>query len=554
MIFSIHQFAPTKIYPLSTILHWIFQKIKDNHLQTSLNIINGICIVILNLAFVWTTKLAIDIATGQIHSVTLLTAGLLLIVIIFFQISLSFVNKWIRAVWGVKARNQMQRKIFVHMLFCEWNHVEKYHSGDIMNRIEKDVTTIISFVTESIPSFITVIIQFTGAFIFLFLMDKMLACIIVLIGPIFIIINKIYFNKMHNLTLDVCQSDSKVQAFIQECIQHHTIIKTLEQNNILTSNLCLIQETMQKQVRKRTKFSALSSTIINSGFAASYLFTFLWGTYHLQMGTISYGTLIAFIQLVGQIQGPVRNLSKFIPNIINSITAAERILELEDLPREQLIEHKKLTGSLGIRLKNVSYSYIKKKSIFKHFSYDFIPGTTTAIMGKTGSGKTTLIRLILSLIKSQEGSVEIYNNKETIFSSPATRKYISYVPQGNTLLSGTIKDNLLLGNSHASDDDIKKALHYAAADFVMKLPNGINTLCGEFGYGLSEGQAQRICIARALLRPCQILLLDEATSALDILTEKEVLQTISSEIKDKTIIVVSHQKNILEYCSNVLRL
>ncbi len=556
-----HRYHIPYTKPTRAIIRWIWGELRDNRRQALLNMVLGVTMVLLDLVFVWGTKLAIDTATGQAHGASLAVVSALLVAIILCQIAIGFASKWIHALLGVKALNGMQRKVFGHMMQSEWNGLDRYHTGDVLNRIEKDATQVINFVTESLPSLVTVVVQFCGAFIFLFLMDHMLALAIVILLPTFILISKMYIRKMRSLSREVRQSDSRIQSLVQESIQHRTVIKTLQRTESLLSRLYLVQETMRNQVKSRTKYSAVSSTIMNIGFATGYLFTFIWGTYRLEAGAITYGALMAFIQLVGQIQGPARSLTSYIPVFINTFTSAERVMELEEIPRETVDQTPELTAPLGLRLSDVSYSYrptdggdSAPTTVVSHLSYDFQPGTVTAVMGPTGVGKTTLIRLMLALVHPEAGHVNLYDATRSVEVSPATRAYFAYVPQGNTLLSGTIRDNLLLGDPKATEEQMKQALQMAAADFVTELPQGLDTLCGEQGYGLSEGQAQRICIARTLLRPCPILLLDEATSALDITTEQQVLQRIAAQSDGKTVIVISHREAILDYTTHILRL
>jgi ATP-binding cassette subfamily B protein len=546
---------PAVHYPLRTTAAWIWTEMKHNRLQAFLNTFVGVTLVLLDLLFVWLTKLTIDIATGQEQRLTITAAGLLLIVTILIQIALSFFSRWIRAILGVKALNEMQRRLFAHILMSRWSGMEKYHSGDILNRIEKDVSSIVSFVTESLPSLITVIVQFSGAFIFLFLMDKILACAVVILLPFFVLISKIYIKKMRELTHSVRKTDSQVQALIQESLQHRTVVKALEQAGAIISRLSSVQMRMSRQVRSRTKYSSISAAIMNVGFAAGYLFAFLWGATQLQQGVITYGALIAFIQLVGQIQGPARSLTGYIPVFISTITSSERLMELEDIPRESIPrESKPFSGIAGITIQDVSYRYSPEKPILRHLSFQFPPGSSTAIIGETGAGKTTLIRLMLGLIRPQEGIVGLYDDKATSVANASTRCNFAYVPQGNTLFSGSIRRNLLFGCPDATEAEMKEALGWACADFVRDLPEGIDTVCGEQGYGLSEGQAQRICIARALLRRGSIILLDEATSALDGTTELKVLENIRTQFPHKTLIMVSHREAALRFCDQTLTL
>ena len=539
-------------YSATTILKWLCMQFKVNRIQSTLNMFIGLCVVALDFFFVWCTKLCIDIATGQSNRFTLSFVAFLLISTILLQIILSFAGRWVRAVLGVQAQNRMQKTIFTHILMSEWSSIEKFHSGDILNRIEKDVTDIVTFVTESLPSLITTIVQFSGAFIFLFILDRTLACVVVVLLPFFIIISRIYVNEMHRLTRSIRQTDSHIQSIIQESIQHRTVVKALQQSQLLLSRLSLVQDDLSQQVRQKTKYSSISSTIVNLGFAAGYLFAFLWGVHGLHNHSITYGALIAFIQLVGQIQNPTRNLTRYIPIFISTLTASERLLQLMDMPSETTTHNLMLHGPLGIRLSQVDYNYNENVPIFQHFSYDFAPGSSTIIMGETGAGKSTLVRLLLALFQPQKGSIEIYNNNQHLGVDTSTRTNFSYVPQGNTLYSGTIRHNLHLSDPSATTEQMVRALHLACADFVFELPDNIDTYCGEQGFGLSEGQAQRVCLARAFLRPGPILLLDEATSALDIQTETQILQNIQQFFSDRTLIIVSHHEHVASFCTQKL--
>ena len=267
--------------------------------------------------------------------------------------------------------------------------------------------------------------------------------------------------------------------------------------------------------------------------------------------------MLAFIQLVGQIQGPFRDMTRFVPAIVGALTAAERMEQLEQTPMEESVSQKLFPHGAGIRFSNVTYRYNDgHRNVLDNFSFDFAPGSTTAILGETGAGKTTLIRMVLALLSPTRGKVEFYDATTSVAASPDTRCNLVYVPQGTTLLSGTIRDNLLLGNPDATDEDLHQVLRMACADFVFSLPEALDTVCGEGGTGLSEGQAQRIAIARALLRQGNILLLDEATSALDTDTERQLIGNIASQARERrqTILFITHRPAVVEYCENTLRL
>lgn len=542
--------------PLPHIIRYLITQLRGHSLQITLNTTVGILLVLLDLAFVWATKLAIDVATHNTTAVTLHQAFLLIALIMFTRIVLGLSSRWIRAILGVKAQNSMRQHLFNRLLRCKWTELKTYHTGNLTNRIEHDVNDVVNFVTESIPSFITTLAQFIGAFFFLFFMDSTLAIIIVCVIPFFIISSKLYIKKMRKLSHQARDEESKIQSTIQESLQHVMIIKTLQRVAYFTNRLTSQQAQLHQIILSRTRYATISSSLLNLGFATGYFVTFIWGATNLSKGLITYGAMLAFIQLVGQIQGPVRNLSKFIPIFITSFTATERLMDIENIAQEEANTPTKLLPSVGVQLSNLTFQYTtSSRLIFNNFSYSFPAGSITAIVGETGAGKTTLIRLLLSLIQPTEGKITLIDGSGKEFTMrPDLRANFAYVPQGNTLFSGTIRSNLLLGKPDATDEELKTALHTAAADFVYKKAKGLETPCGEAGDGLSEGQAQRIAIARALLADGNVFIFDEATSSLDPTTEETVLQRIVTHFANRTLIFITHRPLVLKYVTQKLKL
>lgn len=542
--------------PLPHIIRYLITQLRGHSLQITLNTTVGILLVLLDLAFVWATKLAIDVATHNTTAVTLHQAFLLIALIMFTRIVLGLSSRWIRAILGVKAQNSMRQHLFNRLLRCKWTELKTYHTGNLTNRIEHDVNDVVNFVTESIPSFITTLAQFIGAFFFLFFMDSTLAIIIVCVIPFFIISSKLYIKKMRKLSHQARDEESKIQSTIQESLQHVMIIKTLQRIAYFTNRLTSQQTQLHQIILSRTRYATISSSLLNLGFATGYFVTFVWGATNLSKGLITYGAMLAFIQLVGQIQGPVRNLSKFIPIFITSFTATERLMDIENIAQEKANTPTELLPSVGIQLSNLTFQYTTSSClIFNNFSYSFPAGSITAVVGETGAGKTTLIRLLLSLIQPTEGKIALIDGSGKEFTMrPDLRANFAYVPQGNTLFSGTIRSNLLLGKPDATDEELKTALHTAAADFVYKKAKGLETPCGEAGDGLSEGQAQRIAIARALLADGSVFIFDEATSSLDPTTEETVLQRIVTHFANRTLIFITHRPLVLKYVTQKLQL
>ena len=544
---------PPSKYKAKVILKWLWVSWRGNRLQAVLNATVGVLQVVVSLGQVWAVKRAIDIASGTVEGSIYWSVGVIgMFYLCDFALSISSV--WIRNILGIRAQNRMQQRMLDRLLRSEWHGRELHHSGDVLNRLEFDVNTVVNFLTETVPNTLSVLALFFGAFFYLFSMDKVLAFVTVAIIPVFVSVSKIYVGQMRRLTRKVRDSDSKVQSVLQETIQNRMLIKTLESDDIMVGRLENTQNELRQNVVKRTVFSVFSNLILNFGFVLGYLIALLWAALRMSSHTLSFGGMTAFLQLVGRIQSPARNLVKLVPAFVGVFTAAERLMELEENPLEEQGEPIELAPPCGIRLKDVSYAYDETDgNVIDHLSFDFTPGSCTAILGETGSGKTTLVRLILALLRPQEGQVEIYNDHDSRELSSLLRCNFVYVPQGNTLMSGTIRDNLRLGKLNATPEEIEMALEKACADFVYSLPDGLDTVCSESGGGLSEGQAQRISIARALLRDRSIMLFDEATSALDPDTERQLLRNIL-ENHDKTILFITHRPAVVDYCDRTLRI
>lgn len=536
------------------VILWLWSTSRGTRLQACVNACISVCSVLLDFAFIASTKWAVDIATGRTEG-NLRHAAYALVGIVMVRLLISFGSKWVAAILGVRAQNNLRARLFSHLMNGVWQGREAMHTGDVMNRLEHDVRDITVLLTEQLPAMLAVAVRLGGAFLFLYSMDHALPFVLLCISPTFILLSKIYVKRMRALSRVIRQSDSMIQSFLQESLQHSMVVKTLERVHTIVLKLKDMQGELHRQVRKRTLFSSTSSTLLGAGFSIGYLVAFLWGVTSMQEGRITYGMMLAFIQLVGQIQSPFREMSRYVPLIVACLTAAERLMELEKTKQEETGEPLLLDAPIGVALRHVDFAYGEGcKHVIKDLTLDFPPASVTAVMGETGAGKTTLIRLILALVQPTGGSVELYDAKRSICASPRTRANIIYIPQGNTLLSDTIRNNLLLGNPLATDEEMREALRLACADFVMELPEGLDTRCGEQGVGLSEGQSQRIAIARSLLRKGQLLILDEATSALDKETEERLLHNLLHAPQQQTVICITHRTAVCEYCSQVIRI
>lgn len=535
-------------------IKWIWDASSGYRKLILLSMLCGMFRMAVSLAFVWLCKYVIDVATHQ--TAGSLSHGICLMVgCILLQLSLSAVSSRLYASTDVSLSNRMRSGLLTHLLKSRWNGRELFHSGDMLNRMEGDVSVVVRMMVGLFPSVGIVLSQLVGAAAFLLILDRRMAVVILLIMPVALVFSKLYMMKMRKITREIRETDSRVQSHMQENLQHRTLIAALERTPMILNTMGSLQLGLKRLVMQRNSYSVFSSVLVQAGFAFGYVVAFSWGVYGLNKGTVTFGMLTAFMQLVVQVQRPVVDLSKMVPSFINGLTSVERLNELYSLPLEEQGAPVQLAGPVGIRLEHVTFRYPgSEREVLHDFSHDFAPGSLTAVLGETGSGKSTLLRLLLALLQPAEGRILLYAGREERTASPLTRGNFIYVPQGNTLVSGSLRHNLQLGNPEATDEQMYAALHTAAADFVADLSEGLDTPCGEKGEGLSEGQAQRIAIARGLLRSGSIILLDEPTSALDAETTRLLLQRLTEKVGSKTLILITHQEQTARLCSHTVRL
>ena len=513
--------------------------------KVALSCFLGLCEVATSLTFVWMSKKVVDIATGAEDGRSLTGAVAVFASVMLLQILFNVIARYWDGYLEVSVRNDTRASVFSKVMNSIWTGREKLHSGDTVNRLEEDIRVVVDFVIQSLPQIVVTVCRFIAASFFLFALSPQLGWILIFIMPFAVAGSRLFFRRMRSLTNEIRSGDSRVQAHMQENIQHRMVIRSLGGIEEVTETLDTLQDDVQSKTITRLNYSAASRAFIQLGFVAGYAAAFIWSAWGLKDGTVTYGLMTAFLQLVGQVQRPVANLTSQIPAFIRALSSEDRLLELVAMRQEEKASDILLPGAPGIRVKNVSFTYEGSSApVFAGLSFDFRPGTFTAITGPTGSGKSTLVKVLMSLLKPDSGTIELYDPATP--SGPATLCNFMYVPQGNSLMSGTIRQNLHLAAPAADDAQLWEALDDAAAEFVRDLPEGLDTICSEAGGGLSEGQAQRIAIARALLRPGGILVLDEATSALDEATEERLLQNIAGRCEgSKTVICITHRPAFL---------
>ncbi len=537
---------------------WIWHNTLGIRWNTAVRIVAGTAQVGLGLLMVWLCRRFIDetIRTGTAHDVTIMAIWLILTVVggvLLRQVYFLLTTKA-----GIHQTNTLRLKMFSSLFRRQLYEEKDIHSGDISSRLTKDIEVVSETTTDTLPQMCITAIQLVGAFLLLRYFDRWLAWALLILTPMAIIMAKFIGRRLRQMTLDIRQDESRIQMQVQEGMENNAVLRAMGSEEWMTGRLDTMQQKLKGNIMRRTRFTIMIRIIMGCAFGLGYLTAFIWGGLQLRNGAITFGVMTSFLQLVGQIQHPVMQLLNLVPQVIHSTASIDRLIELENLEAETDASTLHPTLS-GIRFNKVSFKYAGgDRQILSDFTHDFRPGTKTALMGETGIGKTTIFRLMLGFISPQSGTISLYGKDGTSMPAAATtRPDFVFVPQGNTLMSGTIRFNLQVANPEASDQELQQALHTACADFVQELPDGLDTMLGERGTGLSEGQAQRIAIARGLLRPGSILLLDEISSSLDAPTEAELYTRLFKAYPQKTMIFITHRQAVTTLCDEnhcILRL
>lgn len=512
--------------------------------RMALNVGLGILYIATSLGFVVVSKLLIDIATGNSSTAIGLAVGLFL-GILALKLGLFIFSGWWESFCLVKTQNLLRKSLFAHVMRSRWDGRERFLSGDTVNRLEEDIRIVAELLSERVPDVVVTLIQLVAASVYLMMLAPRLLWVLLILMVSAVLGSKLFFRKLRSLMAAIRARESELQQLMQESLQHRILMLTLTSVERVVEKFGWIQVDIEDSTRKRLDFNAFSRGLMFFGFQAGYAAAFLWGVFGILHGTVTYGMMTAFLQLVGQVQRPIAEFGRQVPAFINALASAERLMELQELDEESRIPAVRLSSVPEIVVDDVSYAYPGQADpVLDHFSCRFPAGSFTAIAGPTGIGKSTLIRLVLGLLKPSAGSITIDGQP----AGSALRENFMYIPQGNSLLSGTIRSNLLLAHPEATEEAMKEALETAVAQFVFALPEGLDTPCGEVGDGLSEGQSQRIAIARALLRPGGILVLDESTSALDAATEALLLHNLHEHLHGKkTILFISHREAVVQF-------
>jgi ABC-type multidrug transport system fused ATPase/permease subunit len=462
----------------------------------------------------------------------------------------------------------MRAKMFNRIQRSVWDKVTKYHSADILARLSGDIDTISHTIITLLPNIIVTGCQLVIVLIILIAYDPVLAVIGLIVGPVGVIASLTFRKKFSFYQTKLRESQSEYYSFMQETFANIGVVKTFQLENDNNKTFSNIRDKRMKLVLKSTTLSNIMSALLKLVYSIGYVVTFSWCAYRLtststyidplsgELATYTYGTMTLFLSLVSQLQNSIKSMGHVVPQIYSLIVSAKRVREITELEAEEISSTKNMPSKISLCAKNVTFSYNNNdRTILDDISFHIPADCRVGIVGSSGAGKTTLIRLLLSLVKPTDGKLEyIDENGVAEMVSPDSRRFISYVPQGNTLMSGTVRSNLLAGCPEATDEEMWKVLEKAdAAEFLRKTADGLDTVLSEGAGGLSEGQAQRISIARAMLRKTPVLILDEATSALDEKTEAKIFERISGE-KGRTCFIITHRSSMLRYCDKILEI
>ena len=542
---------------------WMYTYAKKYKFQIVFYIFLGVLTTVMGLASSVGSKYLIDAVTGQ-DSGNIALIALFIVAMGLFSIGINAITTMISARINIKVNNEIQAEVYDKILVADWISMKEFHSGDLLNRLNGDVNTVASSILSWIPSLITRSAQFFGILAIILYYDPTMAVIALGSAPVMLIVSKTLMKKMRDYNKRMRQVSSDVMSFNEESFQNIQSIKAFDLVGLFSKRLRDVQQNYKDVFLDYNKFSVYTSSFMSIvGMFVAYA-CFGWGVYRLWTGHITFGTMTLFVQLSGQLSSSFKSIVSLVPSAISATTSAGRIMEffkikdesdLED-DKAKLIQNNTQGKGLSVVLDDVEFSYNENKTVFQHADIVANPGEIVALVGPSGEGKTTMIRLLLGLINTKSGNASIRDiNGVSCKISSATRRFFAYVPQGNTIFSGTIAENMRMVKQDATDTEIVEALKAACAyDFVNKLPDGINSKVGERGSGFSEGQAQRLSIARALIRKSPILLLDEATSALDVFTERQVLRNIMNMGYARTCIVTTHRPSVLTMCDKVYKI
>lgn len=539
---------------------WIFSYSRKYTKVIICYTIIGIISSTLGLVSSVASKYMIDIITGYQFEKLWLVAVIMVSSMVVSLLFTSLVNRYSTKL-SIYVNNDMQADIFDRIIDADWLSISQFENGDILNRFNNDVNTVASNAVSWLPNLIIYVYSIAATLVVILYYDATMALIALLSAPILLLSGRYLMRKNSEYRRKVLEVNSKLMNYEVETFYNFDTIKSFGVMEHYSKGLRGWQERF-KQTNLAYNLFTIKTNIGMSVLSAGVSFlAFGYCLFRLWTGDILYGTMTLFLEQRSKLSNQFSNLVRIIPGMLNSAVSARRIRELVELPREvhmpEQSERMRQAAQHGftVQLEHVNFAYIQEHRVLTDSNFIASPGEIVALVGPSGEGKTTMLRMILGLLHPNQGTAQLVTQDgETVPIHADTRRYFSYVPQGNTLMSGTIADNLRVVKEDATEEEIRQALETACAwEFVQKMPDGIHSLLGTRGRGVSEGQAQRISIARAVLRDAPILLLDEATSALDVATERQVLRNIMHRHPNKTCIVTTHRPSVLNLCQRIYR-
>ncbi|MCQ2102528.1 MAG: ABC transporter ATP-binding protein/permease [Fibrobacter sp.] len=544
-------------------LTWLWRNSQGERLNMGARVVVGVLQVALGLLTILLSKQFIDetIRVGSDQDIVKMIVSLVATVV--GGVLCRQLNYYLNVQCCSRGTNRLRTRVFSRIFDRELFGKKSLHSGDVSSRVMKDVETVCNVTFESLPQMTVTVVQLVGAFLLMRWFDPRLAWILLLLTPFVLSLGKLISRRLRKMTAEIREGESRVQMHVQECAEHDVLIRSMESQGFVGGLLDNMQNRLMNRVTVRSRFTVVIRILLGLSFGLGYMLAFVWGGIGLRNGVITFGVMTSFLQLVGQIQHPIFNLLNMAPSVIHATASIDRIDEIlqeERVEKTPLLNPEKSQEqvepyeSAGIRVDNVTFAYGDGPNVLDHVYLDFGRGKKIALMGETGAGKTTLFRLMLGLVKPNAGRVIIYSEDESRGVDGTTRKNFVFVPQGSSLFSGSVRLNMQMAKADVSDDEIWKALYTACADFVGDLPNGLDTELGERGFGLSEGQAERIAVARGLLQSGSVMLLDEISAALDAETEKEMFRRIFAAYPEKTMIFITHRDAVCDLCDEVIHL
>ena len=502
------------------------------------------------------SKQVLDIATGAAAGQAAWYCGALFVVIAV-QAGLNILRANLQVRVMTKLEMNLRTRMFSLLLHKRYSEVKLIHSGEILNRFTSDIDVIVSGIIGLFPQLFSMLTQLIGGLAVLFTVDRAFSMVILAVGLAVLLAGRLYSGKFRYLHKEVQRTNGKVRAFLQECMENLVVIKSFVSEHPVLGHLDEYQQENYQIRKKRTAVSNVANTAVYVLFSSGYYAALVWGAFRVASGQMTFGTITALLQIINQIKAPVRNMSGLLPQYYSMLASAERLMELENLPDETIREE--ITDPAGfyeqmkeIRLDHGTFSYEDGEVVLSDASLRIRKGVKLAIAGPSGAGKSTLFKLLLSLDRLQKGKLVIVTETGEFPVDAGMRSLFSYVPQGNLILSGTIRENLLFGNEGVTEAAMREAARAACiAEEIEQFPAGYDSVLGERSIGLSEGQAQRLAIARALLSRAPVLLLDECTSALDPETETRLLSNLK-KLEGRTILCVSHKDITIKSCEEIV--